>query len=146
MKRGYPLLWLNNALESHFPRWLKYLLVRQLFVSESAILFFDQAKSREIIPWEIKFLIDLCLTLKYLLFSLNFLLVTLDIDTWLSQHIEVRGIGLFNKGKSHSKFLRNSASLVAVSKAIIYASIVECEIIVCLKDFHDIATPSKVKT
>jgi len=74
------------------------------------------------------------------------LLVTLDIATWLSQYIEIRGIGLFNNDKSHSKFLRNSASLVVVYIAIIYASMVEREIIVCLADFHDTAPPAKVKT
>jgi len=116
------------------------------FVSGSAILFFDLTKSREMIPWEIKFLIDLCLTLKCLLFSLKFLLVTLDITTWLSQCIGIRCIGLFNNGKSYKKNLRNSASLVAVSKTIIYASMVEREIIVCLAYFHHTAPPAKVKT
>jgi len=47
---------------------------------------------------------------------------------------------------NHNKFLRNSTSLVAVSKKIIFASMVEREIIVCLADFHDIAPPVKVKT
>ena len=90
------------------------------------------------------FFIDLGLTLKCLLFSLKFLLVTLDITTWLSQCIEIGGIGLFNNGKSHNKILRNSTSLVVVSKARIYAFMVECEIIVCSTDFHD--TVAKVKT
>ena len=74
------------------------------------------------------------------------MLVTLDISIWLSQCIGIGGIGLFNNDKSHNTFLRNSASLVALSKSIIYASIVEREIIVCLADFHDTAPPAKVKT
>jgi len=116
------------------------------FVSGFTILFFNLTKSREMTPWEIKFLIDLCLTLKCLLFSLKFVLVTLDIATWLSQCTEIEGIDLFNNGKSHNKFLRNSVSLVAVSKAIIYAYMVKCEIIVCSADFHDTVPPAKVKT
>ena len=40
----------------------------------------------------------------------------------------------------------HTASLIAVSKAIIYAFMVEREIIACLTDFHDIAPPTKVKT
>jgi len=74
------------------------------------------------------------------------LLVTLDITTWLSQCTGIEGICLSNNGKSHNKFLRNSVSLVALSKAIIFASLVEPEIIICLTDLHDNAPPVKVKT
>jgi len=48
------------------------------------------------------------------------LLVTLGIATWLSQCIGIGGIGLFNNEKLHNFFLRNPASLVVVSKAIIF--------------------------
>ena len=116
------------------------------FVSRSAILFSDLTKSSKIIPWEIKFLINLRLTLKCLLFTLKFLLVTLDIETWLSQCIEIEGIDLFNNDRSHNKFLRNSISPVVVSKAIIYASMAKGEIIVCLVYFHDTASLVKVMT
>ena len=66
--------------------------------------------------------------------------------TWLSQCIEIGGMGLFYNGKSYRNFLINSASALAVSKAIISASMVDHEIIDYLADFHDTAPPSKVKT
>jgi len=65
---------------------------------------------------------------------------------WLSQCIEIGGMGLFNNGKSYRKFLINSTSAVAISKAIISASMVDREIIDCLVDFYDTAPPRKVKT
>ena len=71
--------------------------------------------------------------------------VTLDITTWLSQCVEIGGIDLFNNDKSHNKFLRNWASLVAISKTIISYSMIDREIIICLADFHDIVPLRKVK-
>jgi len=55
-------------------------------------------------------------------------------------------MGLFYNGKSYRNFLINSASALAVSKAIISASMVDREIIDCLADFHDTAPPPKIKT
>jgi len=47
---------------------------------------------------------------------------------------------------NYIQLLRNFASTVAISKALIYASMVDHEIIYCLAYFHDIAPSPKVTT
>ena len=75
------------------------------------------------------------------IFASNFRYSNLTI----TMHWNWRYIGLVNNSKSHNKYLRNSASLVAVSKTIISYSMIDREIIICLADFHDIVPLGKVK-
>ena len=60
----------------------------------------------------------LCLKRICLFFSLNILLLTLAIATWLSQHIDTCGVGLVHKGIFAKRFISHSTSELAFSKAI----------------------------
>ena len=88
----------------------------------------------------------LCLRCICLFFSLNILLLTLTIATWLSQHIDTCGVGLVHKGIFAKRFISHSTSELAFSKAINSTSIVDRVMQVCLTDFQETALLPRMKT
>jgi len=63
------------------------------------------------------------------------LFFAIAIATWQSQCMGIEGVGLIPKGISVKKFLSQSTSFPADSKAINSDSIVDLAIIFCLADF-----------
>ena len=74
-------------------------------------------------------------------FMLSLELFTLIITVWLSQFMEMAGIGFSTTGKSIRSSRSHSASAAVVSNAVSYASIVDFVKMVCLQDFQETAPP-----
>ena len=79
-------------------------------------------------------------------FPLNILLLDLATTAWLSQCIDTDRDILVHKGISTNRFLSQSTSELALSKAINLASIVDQVMQVCLDDFQEITPSLRVKT
>jgi hypothetical protein len=74
-------------------------------------------------------------------FKFFFVLPKIMITLSLSQCKRIAGTGLFTIGMSISNSCSHSASLVVVSSATSYASIVDFVRIVCLRDLHETTAP-----
>ena len=78
----------------------------------------DLTNSKDITPVSSSCRTILCLRHIYMFFPLNILLLALVIAAWLSQCIDIDEAGLVHKGIFAKRFLSQSASKLAFSKAI----------------------------
>ena len=94
-------------------------------VRRSAKFNYDLTRCRDITLVSSSYRTILCLRCICLFFPVNILLLALAIAAWLSQHIDMEGVGLAHSGISDNRFLSHSASELTFFRAINSASIVD---------------------
>ena len=89
---------------------------------------------------------ELCLQRICLDFLLYILLCALPIADWLSQCMQIAGIGFDNLGITSTNWRSHSASSVTLSKAMNSDFIVDLTMQVYLEDFNETTAPPRVNT